>query len=248
MAMGSKSFIATIQARMGSTRLPGKSLMAVEGKPLLQYVVERVAASSCQEIIICTSDTREDDSIASFCKNMSISCFRGDKDDVLGRIFAAIRHCPNCHAVRITGDSPLVDPAIIDYLISIHIKNNNAVTTNYFSKSFPSGTILSIISYEALNYLHNNVHERETREHIVFGFDALPAHLRYEIVTAPPKWRRNDIRLDVDYENDLKFLSELVGRLGFNGNSPNTCEIIEYLDQHPELEKNTAKVKAPKLY
>ena len=132
-----KKFIALIQARMTSTRLPGKVLIKVNGKYILEYVIERVKGSKCDDIIICTTINKEDDPIEKFCREKGIKTFRGSECDVLGRFFQALKDESNATAVRITADNPLVDPSVINYLIDIHETHNNSVTTNYFTKSFP---------------------------------------------------------------------------------------------------------------
>ena len=116
--------VIIIQARMGSTRLPGKVLMTVLDKPLLGYLIERLSrAKLVDEIVIATTENSLDDVIEKFCINSKISCYRGSEDNVLSRYYdASIRFKAN-YVVRICSDSPLVDPIILDRMIQSFFNN-----------------------------------------------------------------------------------------------------------------------------
>jgi spore coat polysaccharide biosynthesis protein SpsF len=227
-----KKFIAIVQARMTSIRLPGKILKKVKDKYILEYVIERVRSSKCDDIIVCTTVNREDDPVAEFCQKRNVRFFRGDENDVLGRFYNALKNEKNSTAVRITSDNPLVDPYVIDYMINLHIKHKNSVTTNYFSDTFPNGTIVSLIDFDVLRYMNDNDKEPCVREHIVFGFEKLPKHFAVESVIAPEKWHRPDIKFAIDYQEDLELFSKIADKFKITGNSPDTVQIIRFIDKN----------------
>jgi len=232
-----KKFIAVIQARMTSTRLPGKVMKKVKGKHILDYVLEGVKTSKCDDIIVCTTENETDDSLEEFCLGNKIRFSRGDEFDVLGRILNAIKNERNSTAVRITADNPLVDPAIINYLIDIHVNHKNSVTENYFTKSFPNGTVLSLIDYAVLDYMDKNFHEKSIREHIVFGFDKLPKKYTVENVRAPKQWNRPDIRFCIDYEKDLELFEKITESFEITGDKPSTIDLIKFIDENKDIKE-----------
>jgi spore coat polysaccharide biosynthesis protein SpsF len=130
-----------IQARMGSSRLKGKVLVDICGKPVLEHIIERVQyAKLIDKIIVVTSINVENDAIQNLCDKLKIDCFRGSEDDVLDRFKGAIKAFGirgNDNIVRTTGDCPLICPDIIDVILNIHKKNN--LTTNCIKRTFPDG-------------------------------------------------------------------------------------------------------------
>jgi spore coat polysaccharide biosynthesis protein SpsF len=230
-----KKYIAVIQARMGSSRLPGKVMKKVKGRYILDYVIERAKSSRCNDVIVCTTYNKKDDMIVEFCQKKDTKVFRGSENDVLRRIFEAVETEQYSTVVRITADSPLIDPFIINYLIDIHESHNNSVTTNYFTKSFPHGTIISLIDYKVLEYMNRVYKENLIREHIVFGFDKLPKYITVEYITAPKQWNRPDIKFDVDYEEDLELLKKIADEFDITGDKPSTIDIINFIDKNKDL-------------
>ena len=230
-----KRYIAVIQARMDSSRLPGKVMKKVKGRYILDYVVERAKYSKCNDVLVCTTYNKKDDIIEEFCQKRDIKVFRGPENDVLRRIFEAVEDEHNSVVVRITADNPLVDPYIISYLIDIHEKHNNSVTTNYFTKSFPNGTVVSLINYEVLEYMEKECQEKLIREHIVFGFNKLPECFIIEDIKAPECWNRPDIRFCLDYEEDLELLKRIANEFDIKGNKPTAIDIINFIDKNKDI-------------
>lgn len=242
-----KKIIATIQARMNSLRFPGKVMKKVKGRYILDYVVERAKYSNCDDVMVCTTKRASDDLIEDYCRENNISIFRGSEHDVLHRFFEALKNEPNTTSVRITADNPLVDPNVINYLIDIHKKHNNSATTNYFSKTFPNGTIVSLTNFEVLEYMAREYHDKPTREHIILGFDMLPDRFVVEDVVAPKEWNRPDIRFCIDYEEDLELFEKISNEFDITGKKPTTIDIIDFLDKNENI-KNVNYHLAKKGY
>lgn len=227
--------VAVIQARLGSKRLPNKVLFSIQDKTILEMCIDRVSASICSNVVVATTVEKQDDPIVAFCTQSGTAVFRGDEEDVLGRYFNCIKEEEDSIVVRITSDNPLIHRDVIDFVVTRHIKSCNSVSSSFFSKSFPNGTIISVMNYDALKYLNDNLFEKEIREHLVFGFSKLPKKFKVENIVAPPEWHRPDIRYCLDYEEDLVLLKKLVHHLGFSADTPSTAEIISFIDKNPEV-------------
>ena len=170
---------AYIQARMGSTRLPGKVLKKVLNKPLLEFLVERL--SQCEEIdeiIILTTNQPADDCIASFCEERSIALFRGSENDVLQRYYQAALERKSDAIVRITADCPLIDPEIVDQVIHLFL-NEDPKELNYVSntleRTFPRGLDVEVFSFQALQEAYQNAIAPAEREHVTLYMYRNPA-------------------------------------------------------------------------
>ena len=163
---------AIIQARMNSTRLPGKVLMEACGKPLLELLIERLKfAQRLNGIIIATSRGGADDPIEKLAQRLLIPCVRGSEDDVLGRYYQAARQFEVDHIVRITGDCPLIDPTVVDLVIDAYMdwEKNRArydYASNVLQPSFPDGLDLEIFSFEVLEKIHRLSDKKYQREHV----------------------------------------------------------------------------------
>ncbi len=145
--------LCIIQARMGATRLPGKVLMKVKGITLLQYEIDRARqAKKIDKIVIATSDKSADNKIENLFKKINIDCFRGSEDDVLDRYYQCSLQYPEYkNIIRITGDCPLIDPAVIDNVIMLFEKNEFDYASNVLSETFPDGMDVEIFTRNALH-------------------------------------------------------------------------------------------------
>ncbi|MBX3006540.1 MAG: glycosyltransferase family protein [Melioribacteraceae bacterium] len=163
------NYSVIIQARMGSTRLPGKILKPLSGKPMLLHVYERLQKSAyINQTIIATTDLSEDDTVENFCALNNIKCFRGSSDDVLSRYYHTA-HKYNCEVIiRITADCPLIDPFIIDKMILEFENNIDKVDylSNTLIRSFPRGLDTEIFKLNALARAFNNATSTFDREHV----------------------------------------------------------------------------------
>jgi glutamate-1-semialdehyde 2,1-aminomutase len=158
---------AIVQARMGSSRLPGKVLRNITGKPMIELLLNRLSKSKkLDEIIVSTTKKIEDDKLNSVILSLGYKCFRGSEKDVLDRYYETAKKIKADVIVRITGDCPLIDPGIVDECI----KSHECLKVDYFSNTFPptypDGLDVSVISFEALERANNEAKKILDREHV----------------------------------------------------------------------------------
>jgi spore coat polysaccharide biosynthesis protein SpsF len=148
-----KNFIF-LQARMGSSRLPGKTLKKINNKPLIEYVIKRLSLINNCEIVLLTSDQKKDDILVDWCKKNSVLYFRGSEDNVLERYYLASEYYKADNIIRATGDNPLVEPYFADRLLQKHIEFKVDYSSNKseIGSNLPDGLGVEIFTFEALEY------------------------------------------------------------------------------------------------
>ena len=162
--------LCIIQSRMSSNRLPGKMLMELNGRALLGRVIDRVKSSKkISKIVVATSIEKDDNAIEEFCRKEKIFCYRGELKNVYKRFYKLIIQEGASHFVRVNGDSPLIDPNLIDSFVSNH-KTNCDVTTNIFPRSFPKGQSIEIINSKSFLDLEKHQMSTDQLEHVTKYF------------------------------------------------------------------------------
>ncbi len=235
-----------IQARMGSHRLPGKSLMPVwKELSLLELVLTRITKSTIPEKIILATSTRKiDDQLIPIAERCGVEIIRGSEDDVLGRFVQAYKSYPSDAIVRAAADNPLLDPEMIDRLITFFWENQPCDYASNLGpvSGYPDGVGVEMVSAEALLRLDKEAKDMRYREHVVTYLHNnrdYTCRLQY----APPEFHRPGYRLDVDFFEDLVFVRELAKRLlQKKGPFWTTRDIILVLDRDPGL-LNVRKVR-----
>lgn len=171
--------VALIQARMSSQRLPGKMLKEVQGKTLLEHVFDRVSKSRLLEkVAIATSENSSDEPIFEYCLKKGIECYRGPLDDVAARFAGALLNYDAPAFLRINGDSPMIDAALIDQAIEIFQSGQFDVVTNVFPRSFPKGQSIEIVEAEIFTETCDRMQSREDKEHVTQFFYQNPQSFR----------------------------------------------------------------------
>lgn len=233
--------IAIIQARMGSTRLPGKVLMEVNGKPLLAYQLDRALKSKkLDKVIVATSTLEKDDSIEKFCTDYNIDCFRGSENDVMSRYYeCAKRYNPDA-VVRMTADCPLIDPEIIDVVVQKYEDDNVEYCANTVppeTSKFPDGSDIEVFSMKALEKSNKSVQDEHRREHVTFQFwqDDNYSSSQY---MQEKDWSK--YRITVDYPEDFEVVEFILNELKNKKIFGSLDEIINIIDNNLEIkEKNS---------
>ena len=234
------NFLAIIQARMNSTRLPKKVMLPLAGKPLFENVYERVSLSKkIDKVIIATTTNKLDDKIVDACRKSGIEFFRGSEEDVLDRYYQAATHHRCKNIIRITADCPLTDYKIIDKAIDKHLAEQNDYTATAYIETFPDGLDVDIFTYKALAKAWKEAKKPFQREHITQYFAWNPD--KFKIGNLKNKQNLSTKRWVVDEPEDYIFMKKI-----YNTFSKATYfgmdEILAYLKKHPEIESDNHKI------
>jgi spore coat polysaccharide biosynthesis protein SpsF len=225
--------VAIIQARMGSTRLPGKVLMDVAGETMLARVMHRVRrARLIDELLVATTDRPADDAIVAECRKCSVPVSRGDQDDVLDRYFRAAQLAKAEIVVRITSDCPLIDPEITDKTIAAFLEARPDYASNTLVRTYPRGLDTEVISVAALARAWQEARKPYEREHVTPYIYEHPAEFKVLSVTGDADYSAH--RWTVDTPEDLEFVRAIYAR--FKGNMTFLWrDVLDLLDREPGL-------------
>ena len=237
--------IAIIQARMGSTRLPGKIIRKLDGRPIYRWVYDRLSfAKGVNQIVFATTNLPIDDTFSNSINHLGIGLIRGSEDDVLSRYYDAALKFDADTVVRITCDCPFIDGHLLDEGLTVHAKNDNHYSSNVIPPTFPDGFDFEIFSFEILKEAYKNASSPHEREHvttwIIKNIDKKNA------ITHCSNTDKHALkRVTLDNQADFDLLDQLVSNYGVNVNS-SVEEIIEILDQNPDLQKINNEFNARK--
>ncbi len=230
---------AIIQARTGSTRLPGKTLADINGRPMLQHVVERVRASRfVEDVIIATTTEARDDAIVHFAERLGLKWFRGSEEDVLDRMYLAARHYGVHTIVRVTPDCPLLDPRVVDDVISRFRSGHYDYVSNTQGRRFPDGLDVEVFSFDALARAWEEAKRPAEREHVTPYIRGC-GRFKVANVDAPEDFSQQ--KWSVDRPEDLAFVRAVTTRLSSNGGLFHLGDVLELLRREPELARINQK-------
>lgn len=233
-----------VQARMSSTRLPGKVMKKLGDKPMLQVQLERLKQTRlCQQLLVATSENPEDDAIATLCTNINVKCYRGDLNDVLARFYHCAKRFHLSNIVRICGDSPLIDPVLIDDVVQHHLSVQADYTSNCIKRHFPDGQDIEVFTFAALENAFNKAQKPSEREHVTpFIRDCgLYTLADYEIAEDYSQFRTS-----VDHPEDFEVITAIYNALhkqpfGYK-------EIAQFLLSHPQVNAINADIELNEGY
>lgn len=192
-----------LQARTGSSRLPGKVLKSIGKKLLLEHIIYRLSfLRHSVPLVLATSISPGDDILAYFCQLHSIKCFRGSELDVLGRYYQCAQQYEFDHVIRLTGDNPFVDIEELDRLIDLHFKSNADYSHSF--DTLPVGSGAEVFTFETLKRSHTDGIKPNHREHVNEYIHENHALFYIETLQGIPSKYRRDIRLTVDTERDYQ--------------------------------------------
>ncbi len=225
--------VAIVQARMGSTRLPGKVLRELAGESMLARVVKRLrGAEFVHEVLIATTDRPGDDAIVAECRRYSVAVFRGDQDDVLDRYFKAAKSTSAEIVVRITSDCPLIDPEIIDKTIRAFQDMSPDYASNTIVRTFPRGLDTEVVSMAALTRAWREARRPHEREHVTPYILEHPEDFVLLPVLGDQDY--SAYRWTVDVPEDFEFVQAVYDRLKVKGEF-SWREVLDLLGREPEL-------------
>ena len=205
---------AIIQARMGSTRLPGKVLEDLAGRPVLGWCIERLRrASSLDGVVVATSTLPADDAVAALCERLGCRVFRGSENDVLARYAHAASAAGWEHVVRVTADCPFVDPQLVDALVAAYLQSRADYASNCTvgERTYPIGLDLEVFSAAQLQRIHGLASLPYDREHVTPYFYTHPA--QFELLGVPSEdVDHSQHRWVIDTPQDLAFARALAAQ------------------------------------
>lgn len=238
--------VAIVEARMGATRLPGKTLMKIEGKPLLEILLERIKSSDLlDEIIVATTTNKEDDVIVDFCKKQDYKFFIGSEEDVLDRVLNAAKMFKGDIIIELTADCPLVDAELVDKMVKFYFKGEydfiSTINTDTSppGRTFPVGYDLRIFStkiLEEIDRLTKDPYDRENVSSYIFNH---PEKYKLGIFKAENKLRDPTIRLTIDYKEDFLLMKKIIEH--FKDHLVSLEKLIKFIKENPELKKLNEK-------
>ena len=230
---GAVSVLAIVQARMGSTRFPGKVLEPLGKDTMLWHVVTRTMRANINELVVATTDTPEDDPLADYCRQHQWHCVRGPALDVLARyVKAAVAYPGHETILRVTADCPLIDPGVINGVLDLRERERADYACNNLKRSFPHGLDCEAFTRESLLYSCRHAETEYDREHVTEYMRTVPREFSSANLEAPVdlSW----LRLTVDYPRDLDFIRKLL--LAYPSKPHvTTADVLWLLERRPDL-------------
>jgi len=198
-----------IQARMGSTRLPGKVLKNIGNKTLLDHVIDALGNLNTRaKVVLATSALEKDDTIKGFCDERNLDVYRGSEEDVLERYFHCAKSYGFSHIVRLTADNPFTDTFELDRLISVHLSEGNDYTHSF--GQLPLGVGSEVFTFDALERSFQEGHEPHHREHVNEYIQENPDLFKIGVLEIAEEKHSPELRLTVDTEDDYRRACQLV--------------------------------------
>jgi spore coat polysaccharide biosynthesis protein SpsF (cytidylyltransferase family) len=214
--------------RMSSSRLPGKALKDIGGRPLLGRVIDRLRCAATDldcTLIVATSEEPEDDAIAEFCRSEIVKTYRGSLHDVAGRALSAATHSGLDYFIRISADSPFMSPDVIGLAASIVSSEEPDLTTNIFPRTYPPGVTVEVVKTSTFRKLLENPTTEDEREHVTKAFYNRPQGFKIVNFTAP-EGDLSAINLTVDTHDDLRKARWIYSKLGQHATTAPLAKIV----------------------
>ncbi|GEK31510.1 3-deoxy-manno-octulosonate cytidylyltransferase [Kurthia zopfii] len=236
--------IVIVQARMGSTRLPGKVLKQLGNSNTLTYVLERCKKiEGVSEVIVATSDLNKDDVISKWCEKNGIACFRGSENNVLDRYIKAAMNYEPDYIIRVTADCPFVDYHMASEMVRKIEKNQ--VDIFDLKGELPRGLAPEIISFNALEYIQKNGKENRHKEHVTYyAYENKSEFKRSDFEVSEYK-NRPSLRVTLDTLEDYEVLNKIA--LNFDDLLVPSEDVIKYLLENPEIARINAHIEQKKV-
>lgn len=234
--------VAIVQARMGSTRLPGKVMRKIMGRTVLEHVIRRVRGSQLvDEIVVATTESSSDNVIVEEAQRCGVLTFRGSEDDVLSRYYFSAKEVSAETVVRITSDCPLIDPFIMDQVVALFFRENADFASNTRKPRCPLGLDTEVFTFDSLEKAHFHAKEARQREHVtpyIFGNPQV-----FKVVQLENSRDYSFYRWTLDTADDFKLIEKVYRHLYKEDRIFYFPEILCLFEKHPELIKINAHVK-----
>lgn len=233
--------LGILQGRLSSTRLPGKVIMDLHGKPMIIRQIERLRRSTLiDQLVVATSTDPSDDQLVELLTSENIQVRRGPLDDVIERFGIVIDEFNPSTIVRLTADCPLADPEVIDQVVFQHLQSGSDYTSNVLEPTFPDGLDIECIAASAFSELRKSQLQTSEREHVTLGLYSHPE--KYSLSSVKQNDDLSNLRWTVDVQQDLDFVRTVYGLLYEKSPDFGQFEILELLQLHPELSRTDDEV------
>lgn len=235
--------VVIVQARMGSSRLPGKVLLPIGGRPMLSYQIERLRrVRSAQRIVVATTDLATDQPIVDFCAAEGVACVRGSEQDVLSRYWQAASLFDASVVVRVTSDCPLLEPELVDDAIAAYREGGAYdYVSNMLQPTWPYGMAVEVFSAAALKDAHAEASDPAEREHVTPFIYWRPQRYRLRSLTRQPDLSSH--RWTVDTPEDFRLVSLILEALYPQRPQFSMSDVLALLEQHPDWTGINANVQ-----
>jgi spore coat polysaccharide biosynthesis protein SpsF len=229
--------VASIEARMGSSRLPGKVLSDIRGRPALTRLLYRLRrARHVDDIILATTESPIDDALEAWAAREGVMVHRGSEDDVLQRVVEAQRRMDSEIVVEVTGDCVLLDPEVIDWGVEMFLENDCDVVTNVRKPSFPMGVDVQVFRLRDLEEVAAAIDDPAVHEHVSLYFYEHPERYRVLHLLAPNRWQGPEYRFQLDHPQDREFIARIYEALEpVHGEGFGLEEVMTLLRRQPHL-------------
>ena len=219
----------SIEARMTSSRLPGKVLKTIQGKPTLELMIERVKhAKYFDELIVATTTNKTDDPIIALCEELGVQTYRGSEDDVLERVYLAHKQYNADVVVELTGDCPLIEPQLIDLCILTYLNQDVDYVATSQTKTYPYGQAVQVFSFETLKYLNENALTPYDREHVSPYIYNNPNIYNLRYIDAKKSHHAPKLRTTLDTQEDFETLKDVYDHFYPENPEFNLEDIVSY--------------------
>lgn len=227
--------VATIEARMTSSRLPGKVMLEARGKPMIAHLIDRLRrAKSIDQVVLATTVNRADDCLVELARAMGIGHFRGSETDVMTRVIGAAESAGADIVVEITGDCPVIDPGIVEQTLQMFLHNDCDYVSNAHVRSYPDGMDCQVFKLETLKKSAALTDDPLDHEHVTLHIRRHPELFRPIYLVAPPDLSWPELGLVLDEPRDYELLKQLIGHFG-NANPYFSClQAVTTLRQRPD--------------
>lgn len=228
---------AIIEARMSATRLPGKVMMTILGKPVLELIIERIKkVNLINEIVVATTLVREDNVIEVLCKKLRVQCFRGSNEDVLGRVLLAAKSIKADIIVEILADSPFVDAKIINKGLKLFFTGKyDYVANGCLKKTYPDGLGIQIYSIKTLEKVNRLTNNPIDREHVTYYIYKHPKRYRLGDFEATRELNWPELAITLDTKSDYRLIKIIFENLYPKNAAFSALDVVKFLRQNPKL-------------
>jgi len=205
-----KKIVAIVEARMTSSRLPGKHLMEILGRPILGYLIDRLKTiESIDSIIIATTKNQTDDVLVEFANNSGVEVYRGDENDVMGRVLCAAKYFQADIICEVTGDCPIIDPQLVEQVVQTFL-HNKVVYVNNGKQGIPDGMGAQVFSTAALEKSASQTNELLDREHVTLHIRNNPSQFPAIYIGSMPSMNRPELAVTLDVREDFELIKKII--------------------------------------